>query len=456
MTAQRDDLEISMEQITESHVETNPVTVLPGRDNSPENSHSSIDSSQKKTVSMPTWQKIMRDIIGISMWVVVFLKLFVFDIDRWIVKEYLPTAAWILDYRFAFFVAILTLIVIFWRMHLWWRWIGYLLFYPFIVPFWRIPAFIIKRRSWTLGVALVALCVSTVRCFRLNCLISSGFILGTIICAFSSMPWLLGVGAAFLIVALVAMYLRTIMAAFRPTLDVFSENAFETIWGYIQKTYGTNQIEKLPVEQMTENQRSTWVTNLQLIIIYNRACYFLAARLRDIRRNNLNAVVYIMRLLALFSATAWTFFLLNYALYKAVPSSYATMKAATGFDFFYYSFNRLFSNSTGGIEPTSVFSQSLAMTGTVFTALIFAVVVVFVATSLQKSRDDSQMETMVETIQIHAKNVEPFIDECFGMTVQEAVEQLHKMRASFIGAIYFFSPSLRPSDDDSGQATKGK
>jgi hypothetical protein len=238
------------------------------------------------------------------------------------------------------------------------------------------------------------------------------------------------------------------MAAFRPTLDVFSKKTLDTCWEYIQKTYGTNPIANLPVDQMTENQRSTWTTNLQMIILYNRACYFLASKLRDLRRSNLNAVVYILRLLALFFATAWTFFLLNFSLFKADPSSYVTSKGSTGFDFFYYSFNRLFSNSTGGIEPVSMFSQTLAMIGTIFMALIFAVVVVFVVTSLQKSRDDSQMEATVMAINLHAKSIEPYLDEQFGMDVREAVEALHKVRAAFIGAIFFLSPSLRPSDDD--------
>lgn len=423
-------------------------TALPAvstsKDTTSDNTLTKTDSS----APMPVWQKYLREVIALALWLGVFLKLFVFDVDRWLIQAYFPSAMWILDYRFAFFVAIAALTAIFWRLHLLWRWICYLLFYPFIVLVWHVPAFVIKRQSWTLGIALAALCVSAVRYFRINFLLISGITLGTIVCAFSNRPWLLILGASLLGVSLLVMYFRTVTAAFRPTFDIFSIKALNTLWGFIQKNYGTNQIANIPVENMTEQQRSTWTTNLRMIVVYNRACYFLASKLRDLRRSNLNAVVYIVRMIVLFFATAWTFFLFNFSLFKCDPSSYIITKGSTGFDFFYYSFNRLFSNSTGGIEPVSVISQMLAMIGTVFMGLIFAVVVVFVVTSLQKSRDDSHMEETVLAIKEHANSIEPYLDERFGMTIREAVEELQKMSAAFIGVIYYLSPSLRPPDDD--------
>jgi hypothetical protein len=34
------------------------------------------------------------------------------------------------------------------------------------------------------------------------------------------------------------------------------------------------------------------------------------------------------------------------------------------------------------------------------------------------------------------------------MNITEAIMTLHKLKASFINAIYFMSPSLRPSEED--------
>lgn len=155
--------------------------------------------------------------------------------------------------------------------------------------------------------------------------------------------------------------------------------------------------------------------------------------------------MYILRLLATFALTVWTFFLLNFALYKLDSTAYAAPADVHGFDFFYYSFNSLFANySSGGIEPVSVLARSLAMSATAAVALVFAVVLVFVVTSLYKSRDDNQMDTVVRSIKEHAESIEPFIDEHYGMTVVEAVIKLAELRAGLIDVVYFFSPTLRP------------
>jgi hypothetical protein len=184
-----------------------------------------------------------------------------------------------------------------------------------------------------------------------------------------------------------------------------------------------------------------------MAVLYNRACYFLADKIRDLKRSNLSAVMYIIRLLVLFVMTVWTFFLMNFALLKAAPSEYVLQGRVNGFEMFYYAFNSMFTNAVPQVSPSGAIAKVLAMGATGFLALLFAVVVVFVVTSLQKSRDDSQMDATIKIIREHADAMEPYIDERFGMDITEAIEALQKLRAGMIEWIYYVAPAYRPRDD---------
>jgi hypothetical protein len=389
-----------------------------------------------------------REVVAISVWLYGFLKLFVFDIDRWFVSEYFPSVAWVVDYKFAFLLTCAAFAAIFWKRHFLWSWVAFILFYPVVVLCWRLPVSVIVRRNWTLGLALVALGVSAVRSFRVNFLLFSAFVLGTFICVAAQSSWMLVPGATLVALALLVMYVLSVAVAFKPTLDVFSARTLDRIWSFFKGLSSDGEPPGIPLDEMTDQQRTTWITQLQIMVLYNRGCYFVADKLRELKRSNLNVLVYIFRLLLLFAVTVWTFYLLNLSLFKLNPSSFSVSGHPTGFDFFYYSFNTLFADLVGGIEPITVTTRLVAMSATVFMGLLFAIVVVFVVTSIQKSKDDDKIDAVVTQIRLHAKRMEPYLGERFGLSLTEAITRLQELGAGFVGLIYDMSPPVGAPTSD--------
>lgn len=399
----------------------------------------------KRPYRPPLWY-IVREIIAALFWLGSLTKLFVFDWDIWLVSTYLPRLAWITGFRLAIFMGALAILALLWRGHSLWGFVGYVVVYPFVLGLWRLPAQIIKRRSWTLALALVSIGLSLLRSIKSTVIIAAAYVVGGGLCAFAESPSLLIGGVVLLGGALVAAYVRTVYGAFRSPLEGFSFEVLDGLWTHLRKAWDEDWMVEVPLDSMDEGQRGKWASNMQAIIIYNRACYFIAEKLRDLRRSCMNAVIYVVRLTFVFLATAVTTFLMNVALITIDPSHYSLAHPDPNrFDLFYYSFSTLFGSSTGSIEPVSVASRLLHMAATIFSTLIFGVVVVFIVTSVQKSRDEHLIDNMIDSIRQHAERMEARFDERYGMTIPEAVVALERVRADLVTLVYYLSPSLRPT-----------
>ncbi len=60
-------------------------------------------------------RRIVIEVVAITCWCYALAKLFVFDIDRFLLDRFAPSAIWLLDYKIFFIVGALALIVIFGR-----------------------------------------------------------------------------------------------------------------------------------------------------------------------------------------------------------------------------------------------------------------------------------------------------------------------------------------------------
>ncbi len=76
---------------------------------------------------------ILREIIALLFWIYIPIKLFVFDIDVSLVNKYLPSYAWLLDFKFFILIGIIAVIWLITKNKHILSWSLYILFYPAIV-----------------------------------------------------------------------------------------------------------------------------------------------------------------------------------------------------------------------------------------------------------------------------------------------------------------------------------
>lgn len=397
--------------------------------------------------------RAVRHTLGLLFWTYVLLKLFVVDIDTLLVSRFFPQAGWLVEYRSVIilgFAAVLAVVT--WNPKLL-GWVLYVLFYPFIFGFWHVPAWLIRHRAWVLSVALVAAMISALRSMRFVLIVTGTFAVGTLCIAAASRDWLLVSGCLMLMCCLVSLYTRTISSAFKSSLDIFSSQRLDKIWPIVSKGIRLNEeLRGLDPSAMTEQQRNQWISNLQISILYGRACYFVADKLHTLRQGQITAAIAAAKVAALFFAAVAVFWLMSLGLYRLDHSQYVTSAAVRAFDFLWYSFQATFHNSVQELVPVGLPARSLFILQEVTTALILFVIVAFFLTEVQAARNADQMDAMVDKIRDHARTSEAFVSDQFGLTLGKAIDELVRLRANLIGLIFQLSPDLKPPDSEDSEA----
>lgn len=395
-------------------------------------------------------EKGLRELVAIGIWLGALSKLLVFDVDSWALGLLFPQAPSLLPYRVGLALIVLAAIALTWKKRILIRWLFFIIFYPIVWICWRIPRWFIQRRAWTMAVALLIAISSAVRELRKYILILVAMALGTICIALSGERWVLGVGAVLVIGALVALFVDTIIAALRPTLDVFSHASLSGIRQFLRTGSDHNHVPVKPRDQMDASELRIWVAHLQWEVIYNHLCLFIAERLRTIHNSGLGTIVSIGRLCLLFFATVWSFYFLNLALLSWSSQMFAFESWPSRFDVLYYSFTTLFNNAAPGLAPVGVPAKVLAMCGETWMYLIYGVVLVFVVTALGRARDDEAIESTIATLRSQAGAAEMEVSQRFGVNLLQALAAMQELKASAIGIVYYLTPSLRPRPGDDG------
>ena len=101
-----------------------------------DNQQQKKDNKKTSLISILT-----REIIAIICWIYVITKLFIFDIDIYIIERYFSDYAWVINYKFFILIGTLAIIWLLTKNRQLIIWSLFIFFYPVVLLFWRIPYF---------------------------------------------------------------------------------------------------------------------------------------------------------------------------------------------------------------------------------------------------------------------------------------------------------------------------
>lgn len=389
-------------------------------------------------------EKITREIIAIGFWFYVFVKLFIFDMDQLVVNKFAPEYAWILNLKFFILIGIVAIVWLFTKNKHILIWFFYIIFYPVIVLFWKIPYFIFKQRSWVLAFALLNAVISFFKSIKFNFIAIAFFLISVVAILIFSSPMLLWLSVLAILTILLIIYIHQFSLVFRPS-SIFQVHL--KIFSGIRRR-GTpsfaldDEIRNLPVEKLNEKQLEKWTTNLQMSVLFNRLCLFTAKKLQDYQKSGLNVVSYVVTLLLLVIITITAFGANFYGLYKIEGDFFNLAAEPTFFLFFYYSFNNLLFNSISEVVPVMTISQAAAMIESFF-ALFLVVILVSLLISVKSQRHSEELSKVIKKIEKEGESMEGFIREEYKLkSIGEAISELEKLKASLVNFIYQITKSI--------------
>lgn len=395
---------------------------------------------------MNPFLKILREVLAIFFWFYVITKLFFFNIDLFIFNVFFPGYEGILDYKFLIFVGTIAAIWIFTKNRYVVLWSLYIMFYPLILLFWKIPYFVFKQKSLNLAFALISIVLSSLLSFKYKFIISVFFLISGVIILVASNTLLLLFGTTIICILTVMLYIRKTISIFKSSEITNTYLNFLAILKNKQNLSTlklSEDLKNLPVDKLNEKQVEKRTSNIQVAVFFNRVLLFIASKLKNFQSNKINYLFYIISILLFLIMTIVSFSLVNYALFKLDTSFFNYNDMPSFFTFIYYSFSGVFSQSISTLEPVLPLSQLISMLqlfGGVYILVIFIAFIV----NIKSERNEADLIKIIQSFEEQGGILENFISEEYKInSIDDAIEELSKMKAGLTKLLYKISDNIK-------------
>ncbi len=181
----------------------------------------------------------VRECLAVAVWLSIFIKVFVYDIDLLFVNK-VPLVQRFYAYKFFFVIGLVAVVWGALGTRRAWKVIGYIAVYPLILLLWRIPKLLFK--NWALLLIFAPAIESVIITLKRRFILGSFAILFALAISLTQRRSVLLFCMAFLSFYLLVHYILRLRVAFRPT-SIFANIAptIGDMWRQSIKTYKQNE-----------------------------------------------------------------------------------------------------------------------------------------------------------------------------------------------------------------------
>lgn len=388
--------------------------------------------------------KIIKEVLALIIWIYLFIKIFIFEIDIYIIQKYFPSFSWLFKYKFFIFIALLAILWMILRNK---RFFGFILFtivYPFFLLFWRIPKLLFKTKNWVGIFAALGILVSFFNSLKLNFMIFTLLSVSGLLIIISNAKFTLIPSIIVFFLFLILHFIRRFSYGFKK-FSILNKYASSVIkfWQQVQSAIRSSEEQKTiqqkkTAEEEEANQRSN---RLQWLLILNKACYFLASKLRYIQKGGIAFLYYFSSLLYSVFLVILVFAFQNLALYKIDPSSFNNPPKGKFMFFFYYSFNTLFKNNIPDFYPRGSLARLFNSTE-IFFGFLVLVILVYLLFTIIREKHKEEIESSIIVIKKQGTELGKIIDNEYHLSVDQAIKEIEKIKGSMLKIIYYFMVNI--------------
>lgn len=396
----------------------------------------------------PNAKSVAYDVVGVLVWAYAVTKLFIFDIDRWVLDLTAPSMAWVLNLRFIAFVAVLLVTALLIGRKRFFKLVGYVVGFPLIFLFWRLPKAIATSRSWTAGLVILnsVISMATDVTYRLVYFVVYALAVAIIVMS-QNVIWLWAATIAITMCVL-SSYIKSCVDAFRaPRVLSLYTGLFEKLRGF-----ATGTAEDAPpslhvrLPAIPEDEVSKYVSHIQPRIIVGQLSLAFADRLRAYNESEIHVVGGVFLIFRLILITLISFSILYFSISKIEPAAIATSGEMSVFDYIYLSFDNMFFNMNSSASLATFHSQSLSMLQRFLSATLVAILLATFF-EIRKKKHAKEIDAAIDAATATAEDVTIYIKAEFSYDdLSEAVDDLRGMKSSLYSSLGWLlsSPKKTP------------
>jgi len=360
---------------------------------------------------------LVRESVAVLVWLSLIVKLFIFDFDVYLLAEAWPQGRWIVQYKF-FFIGGLSLV--------WWlclgtkralAFAGYVLIYPIVVIFWKVPKRLFK--NWAALLIFLPTITAFFKSLKYRC--SPAFLaLGAatiILLDIGRVPATLAV--LILIVYLVSHYVGRFKLAFTPT------EYFGNVVKHLRKLTTSEEYKKnfaIPkeLEAGTEEYQKKHIDRLHSILCMDRFVLLVARKLKRAKDSHLILKYSVCALAYTFALTVVTFGFVYFGLWQIAPENFVIIGGASLFSFLIFSFDTFVNRATTGISAAGHLVQFATVVEFLF-AIVVGLVLIYLFTDILYKRYDDELEGIIGELNHQGNQLEQFMVRECNLSIPEAL-----------------------------------
>ncbi|WP_159391168.1 hypothetical protein [Streptomyces viridochromogenes] len=410
-----------------------------------EGEDSSFESRWK---AWPKWTVRLLDGVGSLVWLYIFVKLFIFDVDNYLIEKFLPGAGSILNYRFLFIGGLFVLLILFSKG----RRLKYLYvsFFPFVVAFWKVPKWFYKAKSWVAVFTFVNVAATAIRHLKFNLITRFCAILALVGSAVISNRVLLAICAAYLGLYFFLLMTRTIWFSVRPShflksqqklIDHVSSASFVA-----QITSVSPQLRDASIEKFSAAQLATFQSNLGMAVLCSRATYYWAYQLEKYRKSAAALILSTVAYSSLYLQGTIAFSAINWSILKIDPAAFSYSGNPSYLQVAYYS---LFNGAGSALTPVSGIAIFVKIATNIVAPLFITALVTQFLINRRQVEQDAAAQEAVAKIKTAGVELEKRFRQEYEISTEEAITRLQDLGESFFMTVIVAMSSQLPPDYDS-------
>ncbi|MFF8577242.1 hypothetical protein ACF05R_00780 [Streptomyces albidoflavus] len=393
------------------------------------------------------WKVHLLDLTGSAVWIYAIVKLFVFDVDTYLIQKFSPNIEGILNYRFLFIGGVLTLLTLFSKG----RRLKYLYvtFFPFVVFLWKIPKWLYKTKSWIAVFTFLNLAATALRNLKWNVTTRFCALISLIGVAASDNRMVLALCAAYLAVYFSLLMARTIWFSIKPShflksqqtlIDKVSSASFIVHLTSVNPELKDSSLEKFSAAQLT-----TFQSNLGMAVLCSRATYYWAYQLEKYRTSAAALVLSAVAYASLYVQGVVVFSVINWALLKMDPAAFTYSDTPSFLQVEYYS---LFHGAGSALSPVASVAVAVKIATNIVAPLFVTALVTQFLINRRQVEQDAAAEEAVKKIKAAGAELEERFRQEYEISTGEAIARLQELGENFfLTAITAISSQLPPDYD---------
>ncbi len=363
--------------------------------------------------------RYLRDTIAIAVWVYALVKVFVFDVDTYFFNLIVPGSQWILDLRIVAIAGVLALLWLFLGHKRFFQFTGYIVAYPLVVLFWKVPTYLLRR--WAALVFLLPDAYSTALSFRSTFVLYTFAVVSAVLISLGKLLLVLVPAMIYLSVFLAIVIFRSFRRAHSPS--VFSQLAsiIRNVHPKIRKgEYDDPPIPAGASERATGGQDQDVSSTSQIPQLYmlHVCADFIAVKVAAAARDRKYNTLLSFSLLNVVVLAVIVFALLNWGLYKLNPLSFSGAEGKGFFHFVAFSLGQLATANLTTIQPVSAAATAFAA-AEVFSSFLILVIGAFSILTAARDAYREDFQDFADALHETAAAIDQRIAAKYSLTFDE-------------------------------------